>query len=188
MRKWISTCAVAAALAATVHAQDSTTKSRTEIKTDDAKAVVATGCLIPALAPGSFALRGGITAQGDDVTTKTRTETDVDKDKARVKTDTKTSADGEHNRVAPGGVIVYDLSPRAGVDLAAHVGQQVQLTAIVLDRGKGDADIKVKEETKVDPEHGDDSKAKSETKLSVPRTGGSRLTVLSVKSLGQTCN
>ena len=71
-----------------------------------------------------------------------------------MRTDTRTKAEGDHDRVGAGTVVLYDLSPRAGVDLATHVGQQVQLTAILLDRGKGDADVKIKEETNVDREHG----------------------------------
>jgi hypothetical protein len=188
MKRLISTCALAAAFAVAAHAQDSTTKSKTQIKADDAKAITATGCLIPGLAPGSFALRGGIIARGEEVTTKSRTETDVDKDGATTKSKSRTEADGGRNRVSAGSVIVYDLSPRAGVDLSANVGQQVQLTAIMLDKGKGDADVKIKENTRVEPEHGKDSETKSETKLNVERGSGPRLTVLSVKSLGQSCS
>lgn len=187
MKRLIPICAITAALAVGVHAQDSTSKTRTQIKADDAKAVVATGCLVSGLAPGSFALRGGITARGEEVTTKTRTKTDVDRDEARVRTDTQTKAEGDHDRVGHGTVVLYDLSPRAGVDLANHVGQQVQLTAIVLDRGKGDADVKIKEETRVDREHGSDGKAKTESKINIDRGDGPRLNVISVKPLGQSC-
>jgi hypothetical protein len=83
--------------------------------------------------------------------------------------------------------IVFDLSPRAGVDLAAHAGQQVQVTGIVLDRGAKDADVKIKEDTRIDREHGSDGKSKSETRINVERGDGPRLTVLSVKPLGQSC-
>jgi len=187
MKKWIGTCAFAAALAVTAHAQDSTVTSRTQVKADDAKAVTATGCLVPGLAPGAFAMRGTITARGEEVTSKTRTETDVDRDEARVRTETRTQADGDGNRVKSGTALLYDLSPRAGVDLTPHVGQQVQVTAIVLDRGKGDADVEIKEETNVDREHGKDGKSTTESKITVDRDNGPRLNVISVKSLGQSC-
>jgi hypothetical protein len=187
MKKWIGTCAFAAALAVTAHAQDSTVTSRTQVKADDAKAITATGCLVPGLAPGAFALRGAITARGDEVTSQTRTKTDVDNDEARVRTETHTKAEGDHDRVSGGTVLLYELSPRAGVDLTAHIGQQVQVTAIVLDRGKGDADVKIKEETNVDREHGSDGKSKTESKITVDRGNGPRLNVISVKSLGQSC-
>ena len=188
MKRLIPICALAAALAATAHAQDSTSTTRTQIKADDAKAITATGCLVSGLAPGTFALRGGVTAKGDEVTSNSRVKTDVDKDETKVTSETRTKAHGDHDRVGPGGVALFDLSPRAGVDLAAHVGQQVQLTAVMLDRGKGDADVKIKEETRVDRENAPDAKAKSETKINVPRgDGGPRLNVLSVKPLGQSC-
>jgi len=188
MKRLISTCALAAALAVTAHAQDSTSTTRTQVKADDAKAITATGCLVSGVAPGSFALRGGVTASGDEVTTKSRVKTEVDRDETKVKSDTRTKADGDHDRVGAGGLVLFDLNPRAGVELGSYVGQQVQLTAVMLDRGKGDADVKIKEETHTDREHGADSQSKSETKLNVSRgTGGPRLNVLSVKPLGQSC-
>ena len=187
MKRLIPTCAIAAALAVGVHAQDSTSTTRTQIKADDAKAITATGCLVAGLAPGSFALRGGTIARGDEVTSTTRTKTDVDRDESRVRSETRTKAEGDHDRVGPGAVVLYDLTPRAGVDLAAHVGQQVQITAIRFDRGKGDSDVKIKEDTKVDNDHAPDSKSKSESKITVDRGNGPRLNVISVKSLGQPC-
>ena len=65
MKRFMSTCALAAALAVGVHAQDSKTTTRTQVKADDAKAITATGCLVSGYAPGSFALRGAITARGE---------------------------------------------------------------------------------------------------------------------------
>ena len=187
MKRWIPTCAIAAALAAGVHAQDSTSTTRTQVKADDAKAITATGCLVSGLAPGSFALRGAVTARGEEVTTTTRTKTDVDRDESRVRSETRTTADGDHNRVGTGTVVLYDLAPRAGIDLATHVGQQVQLTAIMLDRGKGDADVKIKQDTKVERDGAPDTKAKTESKVTVDRGNGPRLNVISVKPLGQSC-
>ena len=188
MKRFIPTCAIAAALAVSVHAQDSKTTTRTQVKADDAKAITAIGCLVQGLAPGSFALRGAITARGEEVTSKTQTKTEVDRDESRVRSETRTKADGDHSRVGAGTVAVYDLSPRAGIDLAAHAGQQVQLTAVMLDRGKGDADVKIKEDTKVDREHGSDGKSRTESKITLDRGNGPRLNVISVKPLGQSCS
>ncbi len=188
MRRLIPTCALAVALAATAHAQDSTSTTRTQVKADDAKAITATGCLVSGLAPGSFALRGGVTARGEKVTSTSRVKTDVDKDETKVTSETRTKAHGDHDRVGPGTVVLFDLSPRAGVDLASQVGQQVEVTAVMLDRGKGDADVTITEETRVDREDAPDSKVKSETKVNLPRgDGGPRLNVLSVKPLGKGC-
>ena len=188
MKRLMTTCAFAVACAVAAHAQDSTSTTRTQIKADDAKAVTATGCLVPGATSGSFALKGAITARGEEVSSKTRTRTDVDRDESRVRTETRTRAEGDHDRVGGGAVLFYNLSPRAGVDLAAHVGQQVQLTAIVLERGKGDADVKVREETRVDRENGNDSRSRTESKITVDRDNGPRLNVISLKSLGGSCS
>ena len=186
MKRLIPVCALAAMFAATAHAQDSTTTTRTQVKADDAKAVTATGCLVPGATAGSFALRGAITARGEEVSSKTQTKTEVDRDESRVRTETRTRPRGSRSR-GRGSVLFYNLSPRSGVDLAAHVGHQVQLTAIVLDRGKGDADVKVKEETKVERENGRDGESRTESKITVDRGDGPRLNVISVKPLGQNC-
>jgi hypothetical protein len=187
MKRLIPVCALAAMFAATAHAQDSTTTTRTQVKADDAKAVTATGCLVPGATAGSFALRGAITASGEEVSSKTQTKTEVDRDESRVRTETRTRAEGDRDRVGAGSVLFYNLSPRSGVDLAAHVGHQVQLTAIVLERGKGDADVRVKEETSVERDRGRDSESRTESKITVDRGDGPRLNVISVKPLGQSC-
>jgi len=187
MKRLIPTLAIAAALATSAHAQDSKTTTRTQVKADDAKAITATGCLVAA-APGAFALRGAITARGEEVTTKTRTKTEVDRDESRVRTESRTRAEGDHDRVGHADVVVYDLTPRAGVNLATHVGQQVQVTAVMLDRGKGDADVKVKEDTRVENENAPDGRSKTESKITIDRGDGPRLNVISVKPLGQSCS
>ena len=187
MKRLIPTLAIAAALATSAHAQDSKTTTRTQVKADDAKAITATGWLVAA-APGAFALRGAITARGEEVTTKTRTKTEVDRDESRVRTESRTRAEGDHDRVGHADVVVYDLTPRAGVNLATHVGQQVQVTAVMLDRGKGDADVKVKEDTRVENENAPDGRSKTESKITIDRGDGPRLNVISVKPLGQSCS
>jgi hypothetical protein len=112
MKRLISTCAIAAVCAVAAHAQDSTSTTRTQVKADDAKAVTATGCLVPGATPGSFALKGAITARGEEVSSKTR----------------------------------------------------------------------------VDRENGNDSKTRTEAKITVDRDNGPRLNVISLKSLGASCS
>ncbi len=188
MKHFISTFVLMAAVVAAPQAQDTTATTRTQVKADDATAVSATGCLIAGVVPGSFALRGGVIARGNEVTTTSRVETNVDKDETRVKAETSTKADGDRERVRAGGVTLFDLSPRAGVELASHVGHRVELMAVMLDRGKGDANVTIKEETKVDRENGRDSNGKTETKIDLERgRGNPRLTVLSVKQLATSC-
>jgi hypothetical protein len=187
MKRLIATGAIAGAFAVSAYAQDSTSTTRTQVRADDAKAVTATGCLVPGASSGSFALKGAITARGEEVSSKTQTRTEVDRDESRVRTETRTRAEGDGDR-AGGAVLFYNLNPRAGVDLASHVGQQVQLTAIVLERGEGDAEVKVREETRVDREKGNDSRTRTESRITVDRNNGPRLNVISLKALGGSCS
>ena len=97
-----------------------------------------------------------------------RCETDVDNHGNDVKTKSRTEV--ESRRRPPRryrgveGVIRADRRQQ-GVELASHVGQQVQVTAVALDAKKGDDDAKVKieDETKVDRENAPDAKVKSRT-------------------------
>jgi hypothetical protein len=141
-----------------------------------------------AAAPGAFALRGASTARGEEVTTTTRTKTEVDRDETRVRTETRTRADGDHDRAGHADVVVYDLTPRQGVNLASHVGQQVQVTAIKLDRGEDDAEVRVREETRVEGGNAPDGRSRTESKIKIERGDGPRLNVISVKPLGQSCS
>ena len=84
-------------------------------------------------------------------------------------------------------ISTYALLPGKVADLSSHVGEQVQISAIVVKPGKGDADVKINEKTKVDPEHGDDSTSKSKTKVELPRSPIGQYTVVSVMPLGTTC-
>ena len=75
------------------------------------------------------------------------------------------------------------------MDLASHVGHQVQITAVALDPKKGDDDAKVKieEETKIDRENAPDSTVKSRTEATLSRGDHSKVVVLSAKTLAPTC-
>jgi hypothetical protein len=166
------------ALATTAHAQDSTTKTRTKIKADDGQVMTLTGCLRRDAGAGEFTLFGTAVA-GDKLTTETKVSTDVDRDSKTVTTKTKTKADGA--------MASYVVVPRDNVDLAASVGHEVQLSAVMVEPGHGDADVKIKEKTKVDPEHGRDTTARSSTKLEVPRSAMGQYAVIAVRSLADTC-
>ena len=180
------TFALATALSVTVAAQDSTVKSRTNIKADDAQVVSMTGCLRQDLTTNVYMLEGTVAAAGKDLTTNSKVKTDVDKDKTTVKGKTETKAD--NGAVATSGVISsYALLPGKVADLSSHVGEQVQISAIVVKPGKGDADVKINEKTKVDSEHADDSTSKSKTKLELPRSPAGQYSVVSVTPLGTTC-
>ena len=176
--------AVVAALAVTVSAQDSTVKSRTEVKADDAKVLMMTGCLRQD-ATGAFNLTGGTIAAGDKLTTETKVKSEVDKDDVTVRSTTKTKADD--GAVATSGTSTYLLIPRADVNLATHVGHQVQVSAIMVEKGKGDADVKIKDRTTVDPEHASDSTARTTTKIEVPKSPLGAYSVVSVRMLAASC-
>ena len=84
-------------------------------------------------------------------------------------------------------ISTYALLPGKVADLSSHVGEQVQISAIMVKPGKGDAEVKINEKAKVDPEHGDDSTSKSKTKVELPRSPIGQYTVVSVTPLGTTC-
>ena len=183
MKRLSSIGAITLALSVGVAAQDSTVKSRSQVKADDATVVSMTGCLQQDVTTGSYTLVGSMAAAGDELTTKSKTKTDVDRDSTTVKNKTTTSAD--NGAVATSGSMAsYAIIPGDRVDLSSHVGQQVQLSAIVVERGHGDADVTIKDKTTVDPEHADDSTSRSKTKLELPKSPLGSYSVVSLKALG----
>ncbi len=191
MKAVITASLVALAMSVTAAAQDTTVKSQTKVSGDDAKAVMMHGCLQETAAGNGFLLLGGITAAGDDLKSKSRVKTDVDGDKTTVKDKSKTKIDDDHAVATAGSATAYAVTPRAGVDLASHVGQEVELNAALIDARKGgdkDAEITIKDDTKIDREHAPDSKVQSKTKADVTRGPLPQLMALSVKSLGRPCS
>ena len=176
---------VVASLSAPAFAQDSKVKSRTDIKADDAKVISMLGCLRHEPASDSYLLVGTVTAAGDDLTTKTKVKTDVDNDKTKV--DAKSETKGNDAVATAGAVSTYLLLATPKIDLAPHVGQQVRIAALQVERGHGDADVKIKDETKVDREDAPDSKSTSKAKLELPRSPNSAYSVVSVTPLGKAC-
>ena len=188
MKKLIPACAIAVALGASVAAQDSTVKTKTKVEADDAHTVVMRGCLMQA--GPMFTLAGATATKGDDLEIRSKVKTDVDRDETEVKS--KTSAkidDADHAVGTSGAVMAYELTPRAGVDLAAHVGHQVEITGVMLDPAKGDddAEVKIKERTTVKADDAPDGKVETKTKADLPRGAHARLTVLSVSPLSGSC-
>lgn len=187
MRLAIPAVIVALALPMAAGAQDSKTKSRTNIKADDARVMSMTGCLRQEVASGVYTLDGAIAAAGKEVQTDSKIETDVDKDETKVTGKTETKA--KDGSVATTGTSsTFLLVPGNNVDLASHVGERVQLTAIMVERGHGDADVTIKDTTKVDPEHGKDTTSTSKTKLELPKSPTGQYTVMSVTSTGMRCS
>ena len=104
----LSTVALAATLIAGLHAQDSTNKPTEVGKPEGPPALTYSGCLEAGTDAATYVL-------------------------SRVTTGTKTSAQvtDEPPAVGTTGVAVagYKLTPRAGVNLAAHVGHEVEIKA-----------------------------------------------------------
>jgi hypothetical protein len=180
------TFVLATALSVVVAAQDSKVKSRTNIKADDAQVVSMTGCLRQDAVTNGYTLEGTMAAAGKDITTSSTVKTDVDRDKTTVKGKSQTK--GDEGAVATSGVISsYALVPGNVAELSAHVGEQVQVSAIMVKPGHGDADVKITEKTKVEPEHADDSTSRSKTKTELPRSPAGQYSVVSVTPLGTSC-
>jgi hypothetical protein len=185
MRRTLLVAFVAAALSAPASAQDSKAKSRTDIKADDAKVMSMVGCIRHEPVSDSYLLVGTVTAAGDDLTTKTKVKTDVDKDKTKV--DAKSETKGNKAVATAGAVSTYLLLATPNINLAPHVGQQVRISALQIEKGHGDADVKIKDETKIERENAPDSKSDSKTKLELPRSPNSAYSVVSVTPLGKAC-
>jgi hypothetical protein len=187
MSRTVLVAFVAATLSAPVIAQDSTVKSRTDIKTDDAKVITMVGCLRSDPATSSYSLVGHIAAAGDDVTAKSKVKTDVDKDKTKVQGKSEVKGNKDKAVATAGAIATYALLASRDVNLASNVGQQVQISALQIEKGHGDADVKIKEQTKVEREDAPDSKSDSKTKLELPRSSNAAYTVVSVMPLGMPC-
>jgi len=186
MRLVFPVAIVVAALSVALSAQDSTVKSRTNIKADDATVTSMTGCLRQEVAAGVFTLDGTIASSGKQIESKSRVKTDVDKDKTTVRGKAETKADG--GAVATSGsTSTFLLVPGNNVDLASHVGERVQISAIMVKQGKGDANVTIKDKTKVDPENAPDAKSQSKTKLELPRSTAGQYTVMSITPTGTRC-
>ena len=192
MKALITGSLVALALSAGAAAQDNTVKSQTKVSGDDAKAVVMRGCLQQTAAGNGFLLLGGVTAIGDDLKSKTKVKTDVDDDNTTVKGKTTTKVDGDDHRVATSGTnAAYAVTPRAGVDLVSHAGEEVEISAVMVEARKGgdkEADVTIKDKQKVDRDNAPDSKSQTKTKAEIARGPLPQLLATSVKSLGRSCS
>jgi len=185
MRRILTGCAVALSMTLVASAQDSTIKSKTEIKADDASVVSMTGCLKRDVA-GNFTLFGTAVKAREGVTTETKVQTENERDESKVTTTTRTKAD--EGRVGTAGRLsTFIVMPRDGVSLTQYVGQEVQLSAIMVDPDAKDAKIKIDEKTTVDPEHADASSKRTKTEVEVDGAAVGHYTVMTVKPMGGSC-
>ena len=185
MKLLITIGAAVAVLSVTVAAQDSTVKSRTKIKGDDAQVVSMTGCLRQDV--GGYRLVGTVGSAGHELKTESKVKRDVDRHGTKVRATTNTKADHDGSVATTGVMSTYALVPGNGVNLSPYVGQQVQISAATVKPGHHDAEVKIEDKTTVDPEHGRETTSRSKTKIEVPRTAYGQYTVVSVTPLGGTC-
>jgi hypothetical protein len=158
--------------AVSLSAQDTKVKSEQKVKTDDgAKVVTLKGCLSGT--PPMFTLDHASSAAVASVEKKG--------DEAKIEANAGTTVG------TTGSSTEYSLSPRAGVDLATHIGHMVEVTGVLVPSGSGDVDVKVKDRTKVDREDAPDSKVKSTTKASIDKASVPQMAVTSVKMLSTMC-
>ena len=186
MRLPIPIAASVLAAAVTATAQDTTVKSRTTIDVDEGHAVTLSGCLRQDALTGRYSLQGTMAAAGEKVTTDTKVKTDVDDDETKTTVRTRSKADDDAV-VTAGTVGNYTLVPVSKVNLASHVGHQVQLSAVTVAPGHKDAEVKVRNRTIVDPEDARDTTTRSKTKAEVDKVAAGQYTVVAVTPLGGEC-
>ena len=188
MRLTIYSVVVLLAVGTTLSAQDTTVKSRTKIEGEEAQVVSMTGCLRQDAQTRVYMLVGSVDAVGENVTNEAKVSVDRDKDNTKVTAETRAKGDkgDKSDRSAAGVMATYVLLP-GNVNLTPHVGQRVQIAAAAVQPGHKDGEVTVRDETKVDPEHGRDHTSSSKTKVEIERGPLGQYTVVSVKPLGGSC-
>ena len=143
MSRWIASFAVALGCAVALHAQDTTTTTKTEVKTDTAKTVTYSGCMQSGTEARSFVL-AKVAPVGRTTTTEVGT------------TGTTTTT-----------TTTYALVPGEKVELQPHVGHKVEVTGMMIPAG----DIKTETSTKIERENAPDTtiKEKSKTENAMPQ-------------------
>jgi hypothetical protein len=162
MRQFLRTAALAVLCAVSLDAQDSS-NSKPNAKPEDARATTVTGCLSGV---------GGLTYTLSNVTMP--------------------GGSTQRSEALPavatsGTVAAYELSPKAGLDLAAYVGQKVEVTGVIMPAPtkSGDASTPRGAATK-------DAAASQATDATATtdqaRSAGPRLSVTSIKTVAAACS
>jgi hypothetical protein len=136
MSRTLAGFAMALACAVALNAQDSKTKTKVDIKGDDAKTVKYTGCVATGTETRSYVL-ANVLPVGSSTSTQVGT------------TGTTTTT-----------TTTYALVPSEKVELQEHVGHKVEVTGVMIPAG----DSKVETKTKIDNEKGPDTTIKEKTK------------------------
>ena len=136
MSRWFASFAIALGCAVALHAQETTTTTKTEVKGDEAKTVTYSGCVQSGTEARSFVL-----AKAVPVSRSTTTEVGTSGS-----TTTTTTT--------------YALIPGEKVELQPQVGHKVEITGMMIPAGN----TKTETTTKVERENAPDTKVKETTK------------------------
>ena len=136
MSRMFASFAVALGCAVALHAQDTTTTTKTEVKANDAKTITYSGCVQAGTEPRSFIL-AKVMPVGKTTTTEVGT--------SGTTTTTTTT---------------YALMPAEKVELQQHVNHKVEVTGVMIPAG----DSKTETTTKTEREGAPDTTVKEKTK------------------------
>ena len=161
MKGLVMAVVIAAAGAVGLGAQD--VKTKTEVKADDAKSVVYTGCLATGEETKTYILENALPLK------ETRTRTTVGASGLPESTTTTT--------------LKYVLVPGERIDLQKNVGHKVEVTTVVIPAGDDKTKIETTTKTKVEGQ----PTQKTETKEKVRQSDTPQLRVVSIKHLSDRC-
>jgi len=136
MSRMFASFAIALGCAVALHAQDTTTTTKTEVKGNDAKTVTYSGCMQTGTEPRSFVL-AKVVPVGRTSTTEVGT--------SGATTTTSTT---------------YALVPAEKVELQTHVNHKVEVTGVMIPAG----DSKIETKTKTEREGAPDTTTKETVK------------------------
>lgn len=162
MRQVLTGCVLALAATSLVAAQDTTIRSETRIKADDAKVITLTGCLSGG--PTTFTLTNAMPVEANKPSDKP------------IGTSGTASA--------------YLLTPREGVTFAPHVGQKVEVSGVIVAAagpGGKEAQVEVRERTEIRRDGAPDARSEATTKTTIARGATDRFSVASIKLVSPVC-
>jgi hypothetical protein len=158
MSRMFASFALALGCAVALHAQETTTTTKTEVKGNDAKTVTYSGCMQTGAEPRSFVL-AKVVPVGRTTTTEVGT--------AGTTTTTTTTN--------------YVLVPGEKVEFQPLVGHKVEVTGVMIPAGQSKTETK----TKIEREDAPDTKIKETVKSDSTMP---QFRVISIKNLAESCS
>jgi hypothetical protein len=167
MFRHVQAIALAVVCAVPLAAQDTSVTTKTKVNSDDGKVMTYTGCIRSVAETKSFVL------EKVPVSSTTTSETAVGTSGTPTTTTTTKTT--------------YALVPTEKIDLQPSVGQQVEITGVLIPAGDDTTEIETQTETEVHRENAPNPQTEEKTEVKVPQGPTPKLKVVSVKSLGQPC-